>query len=71
VNRLVDPANLVGAAEIAERLGVTRPQVVHNWRSRYPDFPKPIAELRQAMIWEWPEVRDWAIRTGRLDDGAE
>jgi len=71
VTRLVDPAHLVGAAEIAERLGVTRPQVVHNWRQRYPDFPKPIAELRQAMIWDWAEVREWASQTGRFNDQGE
>lgn len=66
--RLIDPSQLVGAAEIAERLGAARPQVVHTWRQRYPDFPKPVAELRQALIWDWTEVRSWAVRTGRLED---
>lgn len=55
---------LVGAAEIAERLGVARPQVVHDWRRRYPDFPEPVAALKQALIWEWPVVQAWARRTG-------
>jgi hypothetical protein len=58
--------NLVGAAEIAERLGVKRQQVVHDWRRRYPDFPLPVARLRQALIWNWPEVERWARATGRL-----
>ena len=57
---------LVGAAEIAERLGVKRPGVVHDWRRRHPDFPKPVAHLRQAMIWAWPDVERWARKTGRL-----
>lgn len=62
------PENLVGAAEIAERLGVTRPQMIHTWRRRDPTFPLPVAELKQAMIWDWSSVKEWAIRTGRLGD---
>lgn len=58
--------NLVGAAEIAERLGVRRPQVVHDWRRRYPEFPQPVARLRQALIWNWPEIERWARASGRL-----
>ena len=57
---------LVGAAEIAERLGVARPQVVHEWRRRHTDFPEPVARLRQALVWAWPDVEQWARRTGRL-----
>lgn len=57
---------LVGTAEIAERLHVKRPQVVHDWRRRYPDFPKPVAVLKQAMVWAWPDVEAWAKKTGRL-----
>lgn len=57
---------LVGAAEIADRLGVKRPQVVHSWRTRYADFPAPVVKLRQALIWHWPDVAKWARKTGRL-----
>ena len=63
---LVNPKDLVGAAEIAERLGVARPQMIHTWRTRDPTFPAPIAELRQAMIWNWTQVEAWARATGRL-----
>jgi hypothetical protein len=59
-------SQLVGAAEIAERLGVARPQVVHDWRRRHPDFPQPVAQLRQALVWAWPDIEKWARRTGRL-----
>lgn len=58
--------DLVGAAEIAERLGATRPQAVHEWRRRYADFPEPIARLRQAMVWSWRDVEKWAREVGRL-----
>lgn len=59
---------LVGASEIAKRLGASRPQVVHVWRQRYADFPQPIAVLDMGMIWAWPDVERWAKKTGRLGD---
>ncbi len=58
--------HLVGTAEIAERLGMKRHQVVHDWRRRYPEFPKPVADLRRGPIWNWPDVEKWARKTGRL-----
>jgi hypothetical protein len=66
VGRRVDVSQLVGAAEIAERLGLSHSQTVHLWRRRYPDFPEPVAKLRQALVWTWPDVARWARRTGRL-----
>ena len=66
MRRHVDVEDLVGAHEIAERLGVARPQVVHEWRKRYDDFPSPVATLTAALIWDWAEVERWARRTGRL-----
>jgi len=67
VGRKVDVDDLIGAHEIAQRLGVGRPQVIHEWRRRHRDFPEPIATLKTALIWSWPEIRDWAKRTGRLN----
>ena len=58
--------DLVGTAEIAERLGIAYVETIHNWRRRYPDFPQPVAQLRQALIWSWPDVEEWARATGRL-----
>ncbi|MCU1483687.1 MAG: hypothetical protein JWN67_433 [Actinomycetia bacterium] len=64
--RRVAVDQLVGTAEIAERLGVKHGETVHAWRRRYPDFPPPIATLKQAMVWSWPDVERWAKSTGRL-----
>ena len=64
-SRKVSVDDLVGAAEIAERLGLAQPQTVHSWRRRYADFPEPIAQLQTALIWAWPDVRRWAETTGR------
>jgi len=61
----VDPADLVGAAEIASRLGVVR-ETVHLWRRRAIDFPEPIAKLERVLVWNWPDVEHWAKATGRL-----
>ena len=57
---------LVGTAEIADRLGAKRPELIHDWRRRYPDFPQPVASLRIGFIWNWNEVERWARATGRL-----
>jgi len=65
MGRRIDAEHLVGAAEIAARLGAKRPQVVHSWRRRDPDFPEPVARLEQALVWYWPDVERWARATGR------
>jgi chromosome partitioning protein len=62
----IEPGDLVGAAEIAERLGLTHVPSVHSWRRRYGDFPQPIAELKMGLIWRWSDVEAWARKTGRL-----
>jgi transposase-like protein len=64
--RKVDVGDLVGAAEIADRLGIAQPQTVHSWRRRYEDFPTPVAKLKQALVWAWPDIEEWARRTGRV-----
>ena len=61
----IKPHDIVGAHEIAMRLHVGRPQVVHEWRRRYDDFPEPIATLKTALIWDWKQVHAWAQKTGR------
>ena len=65
VARKVDPADLVGVAEIAERLGCSV-QAVHAWKRRYPDFPQPIARLSMGLLWAWADIAEWATATGRL-----
>ena len=63
----MDVSQLVGTTEIATRLGVKRPQVVHDWRRRHADFPAPIATVTgNVLVWNWPDVEAWARRTGRL-----
>lgn len=63
--------DLVGAAEIAERLGVPRSSSIHVWIARYPDFPAPVVKLKGTHIWHWPDVEAWARATGRLAEGPQ
>jgi hypothetical protein len=66
MERKVDVNDLVGAAEIAERLGWSHAQSVHTIRRRHPDFPEPVAKLRTALVWDWNDVKAWGEATGRI-----
>ena len=65
-DRMVALRDLVDTQTIADRLGVSAPQVVSGWRRRHADFPTPIAQIGGAMIWAWPDIETWARATGRL-----
>jgi predicted DNA-binding transcriptional regulator AlpA len=70
MGRKVDVDQLVGAREIANRLGVKRSGVVHDWHHRHPEFPEPVTQLEKALVWYWPEVERWARKTGRYPQPA-
>jgi len=61
---------LVGSYEVAKRLGMRHPQLVHYFRTSDPSFPKPVAILGNPknpfFVWAMPEVERWARKTGRL-----
>lgn len=67
--RRLPASDLVGSQEICERLGWAHPEQVHNARRRDPSFPQPFATLGACIIWSWTDVREWAVRTGRLSVG--
>ncbi len=50
--------DLVGAAEVAEMLGVSRQHVSTLVRSKH-DFPEPTAELAAGRIWRRQAVAEW------------
>ncbi len=66
MGELVDPDDLVGPPEIADRLGIRHAETVHAWRRRYVDFPMPVVTLRKVMLWKWSDVEHWARKTDRL-----
>lgn len=68
VRELIEQAGgLVGAAQMAERWGITR-QGVHIAIKRNPDFPEPLPGLvGNSDAWLWNEVDAWW--RGRHDAG--
>jgi predicted DNA-binding transcriptional regulator AlpA len=55
--------HLVGVAEIAQLLGVTRQRV--NALASRPSFPKPEAVLTAGRIWRRSDIEEWARQAGR------
>ncbi|MCP4308024.1 MAG: hypothetical protein GY788_24760 [bacterium] len=57
--------DLVGVAEVADMLGISRQRVnaIVNTRD---DFPEPVAVLTAGRIWLREEVVSWAKEDGRL-----
>jgi predicted DNA-binding transcriptional regulator AlpA len=62
--------DLVGVAEVAEMLGVSR-QRVHAIAATHPEFPEPVAELSAGKIWLRKDIAGWARHTGRELGGGE
>ncbi len=52
-----DP-DLMGTAEVARALGVTRQRVLQLLDQ--PGFPQPIATLSMGKVWNGREIRAWA-----------
>jgi chromosome partitioning protein len=54
-------SDFVGLSEIAEMAGVST-QAVANWRSRFNEFPKPIANLKSGPVFQCGQIRKWLRR---------
>jgi chromosome partitioning protein len=54
-------SDLVGINEIADLAGVSR-QAVANWRSRFRDFPRPVADLKAGPVFDLKQVKIWLRR---------
>ncbi|HEV7681916.1 MAG TPA: ParA family protein [Pyrinomonadaceae bacterium] len=52
---------MLGVNEIAQLAKVSR-QAVANWRARFPDFPKPVAELGAGPVFRARQVQGWLRR---------
>lgn len=55
--------DLVGSAEIADRLGLTQSRI--NQLAIKSGFPTPVAELKGGRVWEWSAVEEWAASRER------
>jgi predicted DNA-binding transcriptional regulator AlpA len=63
--RIDSRLELVVAADIAERLGLSRARV--SVLATSPGFPRPLGRLGRSDVWRWSSVERWARETGRLD----
>src|ERR1700733_8076008 len=57
----MDSADLIGLFEIAKLAGVSPPAVA-NWRTRDPNFPRPVVELKSGPVFRATEIRAWLAR---------
>lgn len=62
---MIDKDDLVGIHEIADMARVTRAAVA-NWRTRFADFPVPLAELRSGPVFRRSDVRRWLRKRRKL-----
>lgn len=56
----VDPEQLINAQEVAPILRLTNPSGVSVYRKRYADFPTPVVEKGQCVLWLRSDVEQWA-----------
>ncbi len=63
---LIDPDDLLDAAQVAELLGLASANVISVYRARYPDFPEPRIERGRCRLWLSDDVRSWS-RTARSE----
>lgn len=61
----VDLEDLVTAAEIGRRLGVSRQRAQQ--LSQTGGFPTPLGRLGHYTVYRWHDVETWARARGRLD----
>lgn len=62
-----DGATLVSLADVAQMAGVSRP-AVSNWRRRYADFPKPVAETGATSLFLLADLTAWMAKHGKRFD---
>lgn len=65
--RILNPALLVGSADIGRKIGTSR-RTPMGWFARYSDFPRPLTYINSDQpIWYWPEVERWIRSTNRAN----
>jgi predicted DNA-binding transcriptional regulator AlpA len=65
---LVDPVELLDAAEVAAAIGLDNPRGVSVYRRRYPDFPEPVIAKGRCVLWRRPDVEAWTHRRSARTD---
>jgi glutathione-regulated potassium-efflux system ancillary protein KefG len=62
VGRKVDVDDLIDSSEVAQILGLSNPNSVHLYLSRYPTMPRPVVDRgkNRARLWLRSEIDAWA-----------
>lgn len=67
----VQPSDLVGLAEIAARLNVTK-QRLWNWKDDpRRHFPRPVVTLKCGSVFSWEQVHCWVVGNSPLPTEAD
>lgn len=64
MGRKIDVDDLVDPTRVAEILGLTNPNGVSVYQSRYDDFPEPAISRGRCRLWVESEIRAWAAARG-------
>jgi hypothetical protein len=64
VSPRVNTEDLIGAAEVADILGLAHHNSVTTYLRRYDDFPKPVVDLSRSRVRLWlrQDIERWAKR---------
>jgi glutathione-regulated potassium-efflux system ancillary protein KefG len=56
--------DLIGAAEVAEILGLKHHNSVTTYLNRYDDFPRPVVDLSRSRVRLWlrQEIEKWEVQ---------
>lgn len=60
----IEPADLMGAAEVAAYLGWKPSRVADYWSKRAAGIPDPIIRLKCGPIWRRSDIEEWALERG-------
>ena len=63
---VIAPEDLLDASEVAALIGLRNPRGVSVYRSRYQDFPLPVVDKGNCVLWRREDVERWARATGRM-----
>jgi len=57
----VNTSDLIGAAEVAEIIGLSHATSVTTYLRRYPDFPQPVVDLSKSRVrlWRRQDIAEW------------
>ncbi len=56
----IDPADQVDAGDVADIIGLSTRNAVSVYRKRYDDFPEPVFERNQCVLWLRQDIERWA-----------